>query len=38
MNFHYFDEGRPTGNDDVDAVVSGIEFVRRASEGLQRKG
>jgi choline dehydrogenase len=38
VNFHYFDEGRPTGDDDVDAVVSGIEFVRKATDGLKGKG
>jgi choline dehydrogenase len=38
VNFHYFDEGRPTGDGDVDAVVSGIEFVRKATEGLKRQG
>jgi choline dehydrogenase len=38
VNFHYFDEGRPTGDDDVDAVVAGIEFVRKATEGLKGEG
>jgi choline dehydrogenase-like flavoprotein len=38
VNFHYFDEGRPTGDDDVDAVVAGIDFVRKATEGLKRQG
>ena len=38
MNFHYFDEGRPTGDDDVKAVVAGIEFVRKATERLKQQG
>ena len=29
INFHYFDEGNDTDGDDLDAVVDGIEFVRR---------
>jgi choline dehydrogenase-like flavoprotein len=29
INFHYFDEGTDKGNDDLDAVVAGIEFVRK---------
>jgi len=28
INFHYFDEGTDINGDDLDAVVSGIEFVR----------
>jgi choline dehydrogenase len=28
INFHYFDEGTDAGGDDLDAVVSGIEFIR----------
>jgi choline dehydrogenase len=28
INFRYFDEGTDTGSDDLDAVVSGIEFIR----------
>jgi choline dehydrogenase len=38
VNFHYFDEGRPTGDDDVKAVVAGIEFVRKATERLKQQG
>jgi choline dehydrogenase-like flavoprotein len=29
INFHYFDEGTDPGQDDVDGVVAGIEFVRK---------
>ena len=29
INFHYFDEGTNGHQDDVDAVVAGIEFVRK---------
>jgi len=35
VHFHYFDEGRRSGDGDVDAVVSGIRFVRRATERLK---
>ncbi len=28
INFRYFDEGTDTGDDDLDAVVSAIEFIR----------
>jgi choline dehydrogenase len=29
VNFHYFDEGNDSHDDDLDSVVAGIEFVRR---------
>lgn len=29
INFHYFDEGSDRSQDDLDAVVAGIEFVRK---------
>jgi choline dehydrogenase len=29
IDFRYFDEGSPGGNEDLDAVVWGVEFVRR---------
>jgi choline dehydrogenase len=29
INFHYFDEGSDTSGDDLEAVVEGVEFVRR---------
>jgi choline dehydrogenase-like flavoprotein len=35
VHFHYFDEGRRGGDGDVDAVVAGIRFVRRATERLK---
>jgi choline dehydrogenase-like flavoprotein len=35
VHFHYFDEGRRGGDADVDAVVAGIRFVRRATERLK---
>jgi choline dehydrogenase len=38
VHFHYFDEGRRSGDGDVDAVVSGIRFVRRATERLKAQG
>jgi choline dehydrogenase len=38
VHFHYFDEGRHTGDDDVEAVVAGIEFVRKATATLKRDG
>jgi choline dehydrogenase-like flavoprotein len=28
VNFHYFDEGTDTGQEDLESVVNGIEFVR----------
>jgi len=38
VNFHYFDEGRRAGDDDVNAVVAGIQFVRKATETLKQRG
>ena len=35
INFHYFDEG---GEADLDAVVEGIQFVRRLSAKLREEG
>jgi choline dehydrogenase-like flavoprotein len=34
INFHYFQEG---GQEDLDAVVDGIRFVRRLTEKLRRR-
>jgi choline dehydrogenase len=31
INFHYFDEGNDYYGDDLDAVVAGVEFVRKIS-------
>lgn len=35
INFHYFEEG---GEEDLDAVVDGIQFVRRLTAKLKRQG
>ena len=35
INFHYFEEG---GDEDLDAVVEGIQFVRGLTEKLQQNG
>jgi choline dehydrogenase len=32
INFHYFEEGNDTEGDDLEAVVQGVEFVRRLLE------
>jgi choline dehydrogenase len=37
VNFRYFDEGRHAGDEDVEAVVAGIEFVRKATSTLKRE-
>jgi choline dehydrogenase len=41
INFHYFDEGNDTSGDDLEAVVEGVEFVRRmmgrASEVIEQE-
>jgi choline dehydrogenase len=41
INFRYFDEGNDAGGDDLEAVVEGVEFVRRmmsrASEVIERE-
>jgi choline dehydrogenase len=41
INFRYFDEGNDTSGDDLEAVVVGVELVRRmmsrASEVVQRE-
>ena len=34
INFHYFNEGTDTGGEDLDAVVDGIEFVRKLTAPL----
>ena len=38
INFHYFNEGSPDGNADLDAVVEGIRFVRTMTAQLKDKG
>ena len=35
VNFHYFEEG---GEEDLDAVVDGIRFVRRLTRKLRNRG
>jgi choline dehydrogenase len=41
VNFHYFDEGSDASGDDLDSVVSGVEFARKlmshASEHVRRE-
>jgi choline dehydrogenase len=40
VNFHYFSEGTDTDGEDLDAVVTGIEFVRqinRRTDGVIKK-
>jgi choline dehydrogenase len=38
VNFHYFEEGTPDSNQDLDSVVDGIRFVRKLAEPLKRAG
>lgn len=35
INFHYFDEGSAGHEQDLEAVVDGIEFVRRLTESIR---
>jgi choline dehydrogenase-like flavoprotein len=35
IEFRYFDEGTGAAEDDLDAVVNGIQLVRRMSEGMK---
>jgi choline dehydrogenase len=35
INFHYFDEGTEGGKRDLEAVVKGIEFVRKLAEPVR---
>lgn len=35
INFHYFDEGNDPQGQDLDAVVEGVEFVRRMAKRTQ---
>ncbi|MBS0603031.1 MAG: GMC family oxidoreductase N-terminal domain-containing protein [Proteobacteria bacterium] len=37
INFRYFDEGNDAGQQDIDAVVAGVEFVREMNKGLLNK-
>ena len=34
VQFRYFDEGSPGGNEDLDAVVTGIRFVRKIADAM----
>jgi choline dehydrogenase len=38
VNFHYFEEGGDQAGADLDAVVSGIRFVRSMTRKLQEEG
>jgi choline dehydrogenase-like flavoprotein len=38
VNFHYFQEGTDGGDEDLDAVVDGIKFVRTMTRDLKRDG
>jgi len=38
INFRYFDEGSDRAQDDLEAVVDGVQFVRRISANLRRDG
>ncbi len=34
INFHYFDEGNDTAQEDIESVVDGIEFARNMTSGI----
>jgi choline dehydrogenase-like flavoprotein len=38
VNFHYFEEGSTGADEDLDAVVDGVQFVREMAAGLKRHG
>ena len=38
VNFHYFEEGTPDNDEDLDSVVDGIRFVRRLTAKLKQQG
>src|SRR6516225_5235869 len=38
VNFHYFDEGSDTADEDLDSVVAGILFVRKLTAKLRAHG
>lgn len=37
INFHYFEEGTPDGDEDLHSVVDGIRFVRKLTAKLRRR-
>jgi choline dehydrogenase len=38
IDFHYFEEGTPDHDQDLDSVVDGIRFVRKLAEPLEQQG
>ena len=38
IDFHYFEEGTPDHDQDLDSVVEGIRFVRKLAEPLEKQG
>jgi choline dehydrogenase-like flavoprotein len=38
VNFHYFQEGTAGGEEDLDSVVDGIQFVRKLAQPLLDRG
>ena len=36
IDFRYFEEGSPGGDEDLDAVVAGVEFARAMAHRLGR--
>jgi choline dehydrogenase len=38
IDFHYFEEGTPDHDQDLDSVVDGIRFVRKLAEPLEEQG
>ena len=38
VNFNYFDEGNDSRKQDVEAVVKGVQLVRRMASGLKSRG
>jgi choline dehydrogenase len=38
IDFHYFEEGTPDHDQDLDSVVDGIRFVRKLAEPLEKQG
>jgi choline dehydrogenase len=38
INFHYFQEGNDSQNEDLDSVVEGVKFARRLAKSLRERG